>query len=443
MRRRGCLTGDTGQGSVCLVVTLMVASVWVLVVSGCTSPEAAPASREAYVVPRDQPVLPPRPRDVWPPRAIWVVRQVYDSPAQIADLMEECYRAGLNTVLFQVRGNGTAYYRSSIEPFEYTYRKGAPGFDPLEVACQEAHRRGLALHAWVNVMPGWQGDHPPSDPHQLYNKHPEWFWYDQHGKRQPLRWYSSLNPCLPEVRHYLVRVFEEIVQRYPVDGLHLDYIRFPREECPSGSDYPRDRRTLALYRSATGKMPDQDVTAWTQWRTEQVTQLVRDIRRMTKRVRPGLKLTAACAPVLKRARTVYCQDGLSWLRSDLVDLVFLMNYTADTKLYRARQTTWQRAAGSRPVAPGIAINIPANRSDRANFDQLELARAWGQGFALFSNHALLGVSSQNRRRLAAILPLLKSMQKRRCKQLAASDLWSWSPSVLEGAGAREFACKVN
>ena len=139
--------------------------------------------------------------------------------------MENCRQGGFNTVLFQVRGNGTAFYRSRIEPLTHEYKKGDPRFDPLEVACREAHRRGLALHAWVNVMPGWRGPRPPADRKQLYRARPEWFLKDQHGKRQPLDsdFYVSLNPCLPEVRDYLVKVFADIMRRYPVDGLHLDW----------------------------------------------------------------------------------------------------------------------------------------------------------------------------------------------------------------------------
>jgi uncharacterized lipoprotein YddW (UPF0748 family) len=279
----------------------------------------------------------------------------------------------------------------------------------------------LALHTWVNVMPGWMGDYPPGDPNQLYIRHPQWFWYDQHGKRQPLEWYSNLNPCWPEVRQYLVSVFQEIVQNYPVDGLHLDYIRFPRDKCPAGSDYPRDARTLALYRQETGKRPDQDKAAWIRWRTDQVTALVGDIHRMMKRVRPSARLTAACHPMLEQTRNLYHQDGLTWLRGNLVDLVFLMNYTPHTKLYQASQETWQKAAAGRPVAPGIAVSIPPDRPDQANLDQLALARQWGNGFALFSNNALFGPSNEDRRRLRAILPLLLTMQQEAKPRLAALD----------------------
>ena len=146
-----------------------------------------------------------------------------------------------------------------------------------------------SIRPWVNVVPGWRGKHPPTNRKQLYWSHPDWFWRDAGGRRQPLGWYNSLNPCYPEVRRYLVAVMQEIVGKYPVDGLHMDYIRFPNDwhdsYLPAGRvpDYPRDRRTLALFKRATGHTPASNRPAWDAWRTEQITQLVRDIRTMMRR----------------------------------------------------------------------------------------------------------------------------------------------------------------
>jgi len=357
-------------------------------------------------------VRPPDPAAVWPPRAVWVVRQAYESPEQIAALMEDCRQAGFNTVLFQVRGNGAAFYRSRIEPLTHEYTNGDPGFDPLEVACREAHRRGLALHAWVNVMPGWRGPRPPADRKQLYHARPEWFLKDQHGKRQPLDsgFYVSLNPCLPEVRDYLVRVFSDILRRYPVDGLHLDYIRFPIEESPKGSDYPHDRRTLRLYRSATRKRPGDDAGAWTRWRTAQVTRLVRDIRQMMRRVRPRARLTAACGPHLEKWGGRFHQDGPTWLRGNLVDLVFVMNYTPDPGTFRKRQEAWFRAAPGKWIAAGLGVYL--HSSDQAAIEQLRLADRWGHGFGIFSSSSLFSDEPRSRRRLGAIRPMLRELDNK-------------------------------
>ena len=95
-----------------------------------------------------------------PVKAVWVARFHYRFPDDIRTIMRNCARAGLNTVLWQVRGEGTVLYPSRIEPWsaEYAYRD--PGFDPLQIAVEEAHRHGLRIEAWVNVMPGWKGSQP-------------------------------------------------------------------------------------------------------------------------------------------------------------------------------------------------------------------------------------------------------------------------------------------
>lgn len=405
-------------------------------VVGCT-PEGAPApgtsggAKRFNLLPRQEP-RPPSPQSVWPPQAIWVVRQRYGSPTEIAALMENVRQAGLNTVLLQVRGTGTAYYRSHIEPMAYEYR-GDPGFDPLEVACREAHRRGLALHAWVNVMPAWHGQAPPSDPRQLYNAHPDWFWYDQHGRRQPLGWYVSLNPCLPQVREYLVDVCREIVQRYPVDGLHLDYIRFPNDQSPRGVDYPYDKQTLAMYKRETGKRPQDDRARWSAWRTYQVSQLVYEIRTMLLKTRAGVRLTAACGQDFAEWRRDRFQDGPGWLRGKLVDLVFVMNYSSDTSVFRQRQEAWQRAAGGYPTAPGIGMYLHGN--DRTTIDQLRLAQRWNQGFGLFSASVLFSADPRSRQRLATLRPILLSLQGGRTADAADFIPAAESPFHLADASA--------
>lgn len=365
------------------------------------TPPKTPQNRTP--LPEPEPSPPPREK-VWPPKAIWVARSAYRSPDEIIQIMDRVCSAGFNTVLFQVRGEGTVYYASSIEPWAAEYGGKAPPFDPLTVACREAHRRGMALHAWVNVMPAWRGANRPSDPRQLYNAHPDWFWYDQKGRRQPLgRFYLSLNPCLPEVRQYLANLMREIVTRYPVDGLHLDYIRFPMDEVPKGIDYPYDKRTLTLFKQATGKRPQDDRAAWNRWRGEQVTAVVREIRTMQRKARPDMLLTAACGADMDEYKRFYFQDGAAWLRAGLLDAVFTMNYATRSQTFRGRQDAWVRAAPSRMVIPGLGEYLHQN--DQLTVEQLKLARQYGRGFAIFSYQSLFN-SAYSARRLKAIAPLM-------------------------------------
>ncbi len=331
------------------------------------------------------------PQGAGPIRAIWVTRWDYKSQRDITEIMDNCRSAGFNTVLFQVRGNGTVAYRSRIEPWAKEFGGRDPGFDPLAVACGEAHKRGLDLHAWVNVMPGWRGKQPPSHPRQLYNARPDWFWRDASGRRQPLGWYNSLNPCYPEVRRYLSNVMREIAGRYPVDGIHMDYIRFPNEwnnSYPQGAkvpDYPRDRRTLAMFRKERGKTPNSDPAAWDAWRAEKVTQLVKDIRAAVRREKAGIVLSAAVSADPDRAKRAYFQDSRGWIAQNLLDAVYPMNYDADLAGFGQKLARWSEMRCRIPVVTGIMFD---KRDSRSVNEQVNRSARTGSHFAAFAYNSL-------------------------------------------------------
>lgn len=339
-------------------------------------------------------------------RAIWVTRGDYRTPADVNAIVQNSADAGFNAILFQVRGNGTVFYRSEIEPWAEELMRGAagddPGWDPLQTAIDAARAAGVELHAWINVMPAWRGTKPPSNPKQLYNAHPDWFWYDQNGKRQELTsFYVSLNPCLPEVRQYLTEVSREVATKYDIDGLHLDYIRFPNEPpaTPRGSgiDYPRDAKTLELYAAATGKKPDDDKAAWNAWRTEQVNTLVSDIRGALRESRPRAVLTAAVGA--KRANGLtHFQDGYAWLDRGSVDAVILMNYTPDIETFSARLEPWLTDRPKARVVPGLwfARKKGADEAERIAevAQEIQHSREKTGDFCVFSYSALFDSTDQ-------------------------------------------------
>lgn len=360
-----------------------------------------------------------------PVRAVWVTRFDYKTADDVTRIIDTCGEAGFNTVVFQVRGNGTAFYRSKLEPWAEQFNFQDPGFDPLQVALDRAHERGLELHAWVNVIPAWRGTKPPADPAQLYNARPEWFWYDQHGNRQALStFYVSINPCLPEVREYIVEVFREIVAGYDVDGLHMDYIRFPNEPpaIPQGSglDYPRDARTLALYKEQTGLTPDEDQQAWNQWRTDQVTQLVADIRTMMRKTRPQACLAASVGS--NRAGSLaHFRDELAWVERKLIDQAYPMNYQADLARFQRGMEMWLPLNPNVTVVPGMwfAPRLGPDESAEVARQQIEYALETTGNVCVFSYAALFsssdreevnrvseGDGSVREKRRTAVLPLI-------------------------------------
>lgn len=311
----------------------------------------------------------PPPGSPW--RALWVTRWDYRLPEDVREIVRHAAEAGFNRLLFQVRGNATAFYESRIEP--RAEELGRASFDPLALALTEAHERGLELHAWVNVMPSWRGATPPRDRTHVYHAHPEWHWYDARGRRAPLveGFYVSLNPCLPEVRAYLAGVVRELAAGYPLDGLHLDYIRFPNEPpaVPDGSgiDYPRDERTLERFAAEAGRSPEADPQAWDRWRCAQVTDLVAAIRRALLEARPGTVLSAAVGPLPERALRHH-QDVETWMARALVDALLPMNYATRPQTYDACLARWE----GRPlrIVPGVRADL-GGREERLR--QLEAA----------------------------------------------------------------------
>jgi uncharacterized lipoprotein YddW (UPF0748 family) len=334
-------------------------------------------------------------------RAIWVTRYDYKTADDVRRIIDNCARGGFNTVLFQVRGNGTVSYPSKLEPWAEQFDYESPGYDPLALAIEEAHKRGIMLQAWVNVMPAWKGPNEPGIRNQLYFKHPEWFWYDRGGVREPLNhtvggksrgWYVSLNPCLPEVREYIVAVFHDLVSRYDIDGLHMDYIRFPNEPVVPGEkipDYPRDARTIELFRRSTNQNPDQNPTAWNQWRTNQVTQLVADIHKMVKSTKPRTLLTAAVGSVPARGLSHF-QDGLRWMDDGIIDQVYLMNYTDSVPKFAQRFGPWLMSKSDAAVVPGLGIREKLETRPGAEIAvaQIDAAINSFQNFAVFAYASL-------------------------------------------------------
>lgn len=370
-----------------------------------------------------------------PVRAVWVTRFDYKSADDVARIIKNCDDAGFNTVVFQVRGNGTAFYPSKIEPWAEQFDYTDPGFDPLAVAIAEAHARKLELHAWMNVMPAWRGRTPPTNPQQLYNAHPEWFWYDQHGKRQALStFYVSLNPCLPEVRTYITDVFEEVAANYDVDGLHMDYIRFPNEPpaIPQGSDidYPRDAKTLALYKEQTGLTPDENRDAWNKWRTEQVTQLVSDIHDMLRRTRPKAVLAASVGNSVEE-NLRHFRDDETWARRKLIDQAYPMVYRNDLDAFKQGLTRWEGMKDTVTVVPGMwfAPRIPQDQGVEVARQQIEYAIQTTGNICVFSYSSLFdsvdrelnppatnvaeGQKSIRDKRREAISPLISTVSEKK------------------------------
>ncbi len=253
--------------------------------------------------------------------------------------------------------------------------------DMLTPALAAARRAGIEVHVWKicwSLMTPQEAPPPGWDPKLL----------QQRRDGSPLGW---LNPVVPENREREMAAILEIARRYPVDGIHLDYHRYP------GPDADFSPATRAAFERARGRRaatwpPDlndgsAESRAFIAWRAEVLTGFLRELRPRLRAVRPDLVLSAAVWAEYPAGVRSVGQDWGAWLREDLVDKVFPMTYMADLEGFRremARQQAMPRARGR--VIPGLGLTAGrVQLTPEQMFDQIAAARAAGApGFALFS-----------------------------------------------------------
>ena len=138
--------------------------------------------------------------------------------------LDELKKDGCNAIIFQVRPECDALYESSIEPWSYylTGEQGSrpyPYWDPLQWMIEQCHKRGMELHAWINPYRAKTKAAHVNAVNHVVVQHPEWtFQYDG---------LTLLNPALKQCRDYICQVVKDIVDRYDVDGLHIDDYFYP------------------------------------------------------------------------------------------------------------------------------------------------------------------------------------------------------------------------
>jgi uncharacterized lipoprotein YddW (UPF0748 family) len=197
------------------------------------------------------------------------------------------------------------------------------------------------------------------------------------------------------VAAWLSEVIGEIVDRYPVAGVHLDYVRYPHER--TGFHPEAVQRFQAQYgfdpvwlytRSGDGDSGSVDEgldslkQVWIQWRCQQVTETVRMIRDRLGPRSPRVLLSAAVKPDHERAVERYGQDWKTWMEQDLLDFVVVMAYSPATEEVVRQVGEARRLLQGRPLFAGIGIY---NQPSSTTVEQIEAVRRIGiHGISLFS-----------------------------------------------------------
>ena len=309
----------------------------------------------------------------WPKTYARSAESIEQQKQELIDILDKYQKANINTVLLQARVRAATIYPSDIETWDRCItgiegRAPGYGYDPLAFAVTECHKRGMELHAWIATIP--VGAKNSLGCRTLKQK----------GFR--IRNYATgsyLDPADPSVAPYLASICGEIVRKYDVDGINLDYIRYP-------DGWPRPS-----YRD--GDTPDQ--------RRRTITAIVRAIHDEVKAIKPWVKMS--CSPIGKHAdlsryssknfnaHDRVSQEAQEWLKLGLMDQLYPMQYFRGDNYYPFL-ADWVEKAYKREIVTGVGTYFLDPREGNWTLGdltrQMYVSRDLGVGHAHFRSYFL-------------------------------------------------------
>lgn len=328
---------------------------------------------------------------VWPAgavepeiRALWVTNQQLLNPARIDRLVDYASTYNFNLLFVQVRRGGEVYFNSQIEPKAAALTKNdAPAdFDPLAYTLRAAHAKNLSVQAWLNIYYlGTPLEFPVSEndsaagPTHVRLRYPQWLInLTKKGQTPADSQYTQmyLSPSDPGVNQHVLSLCQELINIYPIDGLHLDYLRYPNEAAGL------TRENISAFRKEFGLEPadllnrpaefidkfgydkySELKTSWQMICARPINDFLKQIKATIAASQKHIVLSAAVVPEAQQAGSNNYQDWAGWLKSGLVDFVVPMCYSpsSDKVLQQVKEATQLAGAG----APGVVIGLGAWR----------------------------------------------------------------------------------
>ena len=370
-------------------------------------------------------------------RALWVLRTSLTSPESITTLVRAARTNGFNALFVQVRGRGDAFFLGGTEPRASELARQPESFDPLAELLRTAHGSGLAVHAWINVnLISSAAELPRAREHLVY-RHPEWLMVPRQLAQSlsivdPMspgyvgklaRWTRErateieglfASPASPAAVAHLSAVVRGLARRYPVDGVHFDYARYPTDDFDYSRTAIREFRTWVEPRLPAARrralaaeavddavaFPDALPDEWRRFRRDRMTTLMSRLRDAVKAERPSAIVSVAAKADVRDAIEHKLQDWPAWIERGLVDAVAPMAYTTESSRFAEQIADARHAAGSRTVWAGIGAY---RLSPAQTVDNIATARRLGAGgVILFSYDRLIDPRQSARDYLGAV-----------------------------------------
>lgn len=317
-------------------------------------------------------------------RCIWV--DIWDPSVRTASqcdaLVQLCRNNNINTVIPEVRVYGDAYYQSNLEP--RGHRLINDGFDPLGYLIDKAHdtsggKKYIEVHAWFVMQRSTSSSVPLDDLHVL-SQHFEYVMRDSSGNTGS-DWY--LDPGHPGALDHNVNVILDCLSNYNIDGINLDYIRYP------GSTWGYNLVSIARFNAFYGKsgQPSLSDPDWSDWRRECVTHQVKKVYVKSLMIDPDVVVTtdtinwgSSYSESNYTSSSAYAsnfQDWVGWLQEGIIDYNALMNYVAGGS--NSRYNGWTDLSLANDDKRGSIIGIGAYMQPTVqdSMDQLLYARNQG------------------------------------------------------------------
>ncbi len=327
-------------------------------------------------------------------RAIWMDRGSIvnaGNEAALRQLIRRVAASGFNVIYFETINAGYPIYPSRL----VEQNPQVKGWDPLAVAVDEAHKQGVELHAWVWAFAVGNTRHnkilgqPDSFPGPILSK-PELASEALRGRNGemilPEQYEYWLSPASPKAREFLSSLYAEIVHNYPVDGLQLDYIRYPfqKPNTPMGFEPFAANRFTAETGLSLSDLNDYTLKAWDAWKAFQVTTFVRELSYRLKSINPEIKLSAAVFPLARHGRMLMIQqDWETWVRNGWIDTLNPMAYSRSARSLERLVSYVNNVGGDKTlVYPGLSLK---KLNAVSLLDTLEICRRTGvMGTTLFA-----------------------------------------------------------
>jgi len=311
--------------------------------------------------------------------------------AQLTTLLDKLAAAGVNAIVFQIRPACDAFYASPYEPWS-SWLAGTQGqapsndyYDPLEFAAQEAHKRGMEIHAWFNPYRVKLGSTSPQlAPTNVANVHPDWAIPCPDG-------YMFLNPGLSQVRNHVARVVADVVRRYDIDGVHMDDYFYPYAE------HGFTKEDLETFRLNPRGFAYPDSLA--PWRRDNVNLLIKQMYDSVQAIKPVVKVGMSPFGIWKNGvpagtsgtsgfDALYC-DAVAWMSGKYIDYITPQLYWAfgGGQDYAKLEPWWQSVTNGRHLYPGIITSVGTTQMGM----QIAFNRAKNaEGTVVFSARGIAG-----------------------------------------------------